>query len=900
MKKTVLASMVAATTLGFLTPLSSHAFGLGKINVHSALNEPFKAEIPVASLRPEEKGNLQVRIASEAEFNKAGLERSMLLNQMQFDIVERGQQDLILITSKQAIKEPFIDFLITATAGSGLMLREYTVLLDPPEYVMAETRGTSASSSPAPQRDDAVAQDSSSKTRYQYAESTGFSGSSYDVKRSDTLWNVALKTRPDSNVSVHQMMMALLEANPDAFTNRNVNGLKAGVSLQIPSRSEMTALSRSAAIQAFAEQNQAWANRNKSSSTVVQAESTPSETASAEEATTDTVTQSKAGAAGDDAATAETEMAATDSSTAAGETQANADARLQLVAPEEDVSSEDDAAPNVTGNDEIQQLTEQLTLAQETIEAQAQENIDFKSRMDAMEEQLETMRRLISLKDADMARLQSMLEEEDPALAAQAAATLEADSEQSETGDTGAMSESDADESVSDSDVINDSATGSEADATPELDPQPEAEQTQGAEEAGATTQQTVSEQEDGLIKQAANALNLDPAQVQSTFDKVKQFVADNKMPTVLGLLLALLLLWLMARRSRREVTWDEAVKKMDKHDDKVSAGAAVVATAREDEETDAPLSHEQVDQEKTVGELVEQADMFVGYADYVQARSSLEQARNLEPANTLVAYKLLFVLYKQDQAEEFVELAQQSEFDKDSFEWNEIKQWGQTLAPGHALFEEPVQSQPEAQTNDEEVVAAPDFESELAQSDEADTSEETVETEAADDSHIEFDLNDFADTKTPQSEETESKPEQETKPETDTDDDLLAFDTHIGRDDKSETADIDEPLELDINDDTGADETLSFDEEIKPVPLESDADETEQVDLDDSEDAPDLEFDIGDLDDIDEAETKLDLAAAYVDMGDPDGARSILNEVLVEGNDEQKNRAHELLNSLS
>jgi pilus assembly protein FimV len=63
--------------------------------------------------------------------------------------------------------------------------------------------------------------------------------------------------------------------------------------------------------------------------------------------------------------------------------------------------------------------------------------------------------------------------------------------------------------------------------------------------------------------------------------------------------------------------------------------------------------------------------------------------------------------------------------------------------------------------------------------------------------------------------------------------------------------------------------------------------------------DAADLEFDIGDLDDIDEAETKLDLAAAYVDMGDPDGARSILNEVLDEGSEEQRKRANDLLASL-
>ncbi|MEC9313402.1 MAG: FimV/HubP family polar landmark protein, partial [Pseudomonadota bacterium] len=95
----------------------------------------------------------------------------------------------------------------------------------------------------------------------------------------------------------------------------------------------------------------------------------------------------------------------------------------------------------------------------------------------------------------------------------------------------------------------------------------------------------------------------------------------------------------------------------------------------------------------------------------------------------------------------------------------------------------------------------------------------------------------------------------------------------------------------------------LSFEEDneslsVEPESIESPEEETEFSTT--GEDEPDLEFDIGDLDEIDEAETKLDLAAAYVDMGDPEGARSILNEVLVEGNDEQKNRAQDLLNSLS
>jgi pilus assembly protein FimV len=918
MKKTVLASMVAATAIGFLSPLTSHAFGLGKIDVKSALNEPFQAEIPIAALRPEEKGNLEVRIASEEEFNKAGLNRSILLSQMEFNIVERGGQDLILISSKQAIKEPFLDFLISATAGSGLMLREYTVLLDPPEYVMAESRGA-ASRSPATQR-QTTASTPTDTSRVQTASRNSFSGSSYQVKRSDTLWHVALQTRPDEEVSVHQMMMALLEENPSSFTNNNVNGLRAGVTLQIPARSDITAMSKTAARQAFAEQNEAWKNRNRPATTVTQ---------QAEPDTTETAPATAA-----DTATEPQQMAENTGQASAPEA-VQSDARLQLVAPEEEVSSEDDAAPNVTGNDEIRQLTEQLTLAQETIEAQAQENIDFEARMNAMEDQLETMRRLISLKDADLARLQSMLEEDNPELAAAAMAALQGDSDETasvpaenEPGSTAEGeetlaqldAESDTQEDVTadnNAETAANDDTGAASDNT--------AAESEAADDAGAgldtgsnneTTESASPEaeqtqsQQDGLVNKLAGALNLDQAKTQSTIEQGKQFITDNKLPVALGLLLILLLIWLLVRRNSREVTWDEAVRKLDKNNDSTDTASPAVVAADEADNEDTVLADEEQDDQKTVAELVEQADMFVGYADYVQARSALEKARGLEPANTLVAYKLLFVLYKQEQPEAFVELVEQTDFDHASYEWDEVSQWGRELLPGHALFEKP--AEPEAAETPVETPAetlvindtvdeATTTETEEAPDDEI-LSEEEVTTQ---DNHIEFEFDVFAGAESQDAEEDTdvltSEKAESVSSDSDLDDDLLAFDTDFGQREETSSVEDDSTLELDISEQAQPEETLSFDEELQAAETDdSEFNEPEQFDLSADDDTPDLEFDIGELDDIDEAETKLDLAAAYVDMGDPEGARSILNEVLVEGNDAQKDRANEILNTLS
>jgi pilus assembly protein FimV len=859
MKKRVLTSMVAAAAMGVLTPLTSHAFGLGKINVMSALNEPFKAEIDVTALRPEEKDNLQVKMASQAEFDKAGLSHSMLLNQMQFDIVQRGGQHKILITSKQAIKEPFLDFLVTATAGSGVMLREYTVLLDPPEYVLAETRPASAR--PAPTQAAPVETTSPSTTRYQYADSSsGFTGSSYKVKRSDTLWNVALETRPADDLTVHQMMMAVQKRNPSAFTNDNVNGLKAGVTLQIPSRSEIEALSSAAARQAFAEQNEAWKNRSRpAASQVAQVVPEP-------------VAPEKVAPAQESSEGAEPAQASNPEQTA--ETIAEApDARLQLVAPEDEVSAQQDASPNVQGNNQINKLTEQLTLAQETIEAQAQENIDLQERMALLEEQIETMRRMLSVEDTDLARMQAMLEDD--------SANTVTDSAQ--------QTDMPAEAEVS----------SAQNDSTEENTEMAAADQAASTEEPAS-----VSEEVGSVVTKVAQALNLDEDQVQTTFDKVKQFIADNKMPTVLGLLLVLLVLWLIARRSNREVTWDEAVQKLDKSDSK-KAAVAVVTPQIDDDLTDAPAADELPTEDKTAAELVEQADMFVGYADYVQAKSSLEQARALEPANTLVAYKTLFVLYKLNQADEFIELAEQTEFETDSFEWSEVSQWGRALAPSHALFtDQSVSSSFEREEADSTELAFNELESVTDDAETPSTSDDidldldtdVTETEQADSGNIEFNLDDFATSKAVDDESVDINEEElESSASKPVDDDLLSFDTNFSSLDKGNVSSLD----MDSHDSEQDDNTLSF-EAVSETAEEADNFELDSVDLQADSDSPDLEFDIGDLDDIDEAETKLDLASAYIDMGDPDGARSILNEVLVEGTQEQKNRAHELLESLS
>jgi pilus assembly protein FimV len=218
------ASVAVMAAWGLLAPMQVSAFGLGKLELSSALNEPFKAEIAITALKGDDANNLQVRLASSKEFEQAGIERNFLLTQLKFDVVEKSGHVKIVISSQQPIREPFIDFLLTATTtGSGRLIREYTVLLDPPKSIFNKP-GTPLVQSPTKVSAKNTATTNVTTTNY---KSASFDGDSYGpVIRTDTLWEVALKTRPDNNVTVHQMMMALLKANPGAFQYDNVNGLK--------------------------------------------------------------------------------------------------------------------------------------------------------------------------------------------------------------------------------------------------------------------------------------------------------------------------------------------------------------------------------------------------------------------------------------------------------------------------------------------------------------------------------------------------------------------------------------------------------------------------------------------------------------------------------------------------
>jgi len=254
--------------LGLLLASDVWALGLGDIRLNSALNEPLRAEIQLLSATPEELEKLKVTLAPAATFERYGLDRPFYLTRLKFSVVDGGPngQSRVRITSTEPMTEPFVTFLVEATWARGRLLREYTVLLDPPTFAPPPTARSSQpvqAPSRAAQADSGRIERPAEPTPQPAARTpadTGTPAAAGDVyvQRGDTLWEIASRARADDRVGMNQMMVAIYEANPDAFAG-NLNRLNAGATLRIPSADDIFRISRGDAQSEVQRQNAAWA-----------------------------------------------------------------------------------------------------------------------------------------------------------------------------------------------------------------------------------------------------------------------------------------------------------------------------------------------------------------------------------------------------------------------------------------------------------------------------------------------------------------------------------------------------------------------------------------------------------------------------------------------------------------
>jgi pilus assembly protein FimV len=227
-----------------LSPVANAA-GLGKLTVLSSLGQPLRAEIELTAVSADEAAGLAAKLAPADAFRLANIDFNPALLSLRFEVEQRNGRQIIRVTSGQPINEPFVDMLLELSWTGGRLVREYTFLLDPAEMRNAQSAqvaapvdvpraGATAQSAPAaaPARATPMPAPEPRAAR-QAREPRAEGAQEYRVKPGDTLGRIAAQLKP-TEVSLDMMLVALYRANPEAFIGNNINRLKSGQILAVP------------------------------------------------------------------------------------------------------------------------------------------------------------------------------------------------------------------------------------------------------------------------------------------------------------------------------------------------------------------------------------------------------------------------------------------------------------------------------------------------------------------------------------------------------------------------------------------------------------------------------------------------------------------------------------------
>ncbi|MNI13272.1 hypothetical protein D3C73_664880 [compost metagenome] len=359
-RKLVLAIAAASA----LSSGMAHALGLGELTLKSTLNQPLVAEIELLDVKDLTAAEVVPSLASPDDFAKAGVDRQAFLNDLTFTpVLNASGKSILRVTSSKPLSEPMVKFLVQVMWPNGRLLRDYSVLLDPSKF--------------SPQTAEAAAQPTSTVA----APVTGATKpSQYTTTPRDTLWEIAAKAR--NGGSIQQTMLAIQALNPDAFIDGNINRLKTGQVLRMPDQAQSTGLPQAKAIAEVAAQNKAWRQGRRY--------------------------VAKPGAG-------QQQLDATNRARTEGAPAQAATDKLSLV------SAESGKNPGKGAAGDAKALSNKLAVTQESLDTSRRDNAELKSRMADLQSQVDKLQRLIELKNNQLAKLQT-----EGAAAAPAAATAPA------------------------------------------------------------------------------------------------------------------------------------------------------------------------------------------------------------------------------------------------------------------------------------------------------------------------------------------------------------------------------------------------------------------------------------------------------------------------------------------
>ncbi|TPG79656.1 FimV/HubP family polar landmark protein [Pseudomonas arsenicoxydans] len=347
-RKLVLAIAAASA----LSSGMAHALGLGELTLKSTLNQPLVAEIELLDVKDLTAAEVVPSLASPEDFAKAGVDRQAFLNDLTFTpVLNASGKSILRVTSSKPLSEPMVKFLVQVMWPNGRLLRDYSVLLDPSKF--------------SPQTAEAAAQPAPTSTVT--APVTGATKpAQYTTTPRDTLWEIAAKAR--NGGSVQQTMLAIQALNPDAFIDGNINRLKTGQVLRMPDQAQATTLPQPKAIAEVAAQNTAWRQGRRY--------------------------VAKPG-------TGQQQLDATKRGRAdAGSAQPAKD-KLSLV------SAESGKAGGKGAAGDAKNLGNKLAVTQESLDTTRRDNSELKSRITDLQSQMDKLQKLIELKNNQLAKMQA-------------------------------------------------------------------------------------------------------------------------------------------------------------------------------------------------------------------------------------------------------------------------------------------------------------------------------------------------------------------------------------------------------------------------------------------------------------------------------------------------------------
>jgi pilus assembly protein FimV len=901
---------------------TAEALTLGQIHVQSFINEPLKAVIDVNKATEDEIQALKIKLADRNAFSKVGVDYTNEVQGLRFAIVETPKGTSIEVTSQTSISEPFLSFVIDADWNKGSVSKDYTVLLDPPIYTdrfappvapadagivrsdeipepVAETETAPVTSEPS-----TPAEETPAASAAQTQVASGDMKNIGPTAAGSNLWTIARDNKPQA-ATIQQAMVAIHEANPDAFIRGNMNHMKQGQLLRVPPPEVIEAISQAAAETRISRHQQAW----KSGEAIASGERLTPEVV----ATTTTGSAESAGTATGETASASTSGAQ--------------EGRLKLASAgssASDAADGDGSATEAEGTS-TGSLRDQLIEVREDMLSTQEENRELRERNSMLEEQLESQKKLIQLQNEQLARLQEYyrrLNEQggDSTGLQKPDVTTPAGTEE-----TAAVDET-ADEAVTGT-TETDVATETDevtAGSTEPVDETVPAEAAEAVETAGDESPAEEAPAAQAGDETAAPVAEEEPQQqeVQGETSFLASLMKNNTVvygATATGIgILGLLALWLMRRR-----------KATEEAEENIRAAELATREPPAPEKPVAPLA---------AIDVLDKVDPLMARDEFAEARTLLENAILEEPTRYELHLKMLDLMYATDDLEGFEEyhaMLEAADFPVSNPEsWTKVEQQYEELqaqSGGGKPGGDAAQTGGAVAATGSAAVAA----AALDQFAEIDETEDDLMPGVEDEEALEAiqKLNTSLDEVS--FEDLDTLPEEAEEESEEKGEETSAQQEHSLSEDLGEQDDLESALKLfemelegrhpdasGISDETKAElaETAELLETDNLAAEEQPQDD--EIDLSDEEGDLDLDFSAASealdhaeeepVDTIDmetaeagekstpvseeEVQAKVELAEAFAEMGDVEGAREILNEVMREGTESQRMTAEEIL----